>query len=90
MLGQTIICSNTPSFFLMSALISVKTGRHFRIFFNWDSLHARLNSHYEAWSESTDNIASMTHMPYFFKFILSLSSFTVPNLKAICRFLQIL
>ena len=20
------------------------------IFFNWDSLHARLNSHYEAWS----------------------------------------
>ena len=22
----------------------------FRDFFNWDSLHARLNSHYEAWS----------------------------------------
>ena len=21
-----------------------------RVFFNWDSLHARLNSHYEAWS----------------------------------------
>ena len=20
------------------------------VFFNWDSLHARLNSHYEAWS----------------------------------------
>ena len=28
-------------------------------FFNWDSLHARLNSHYEAWSykkRSTKNI----------------------------------
>ena len=22
----------------------------FQFFFNWDSLHARLNSHYEAWS----------------------------------------
>ena len=22
----------------------------FFLFFNWDSLHARLNSHYEAWS----------------------------------------
>ena len=22
----------------------------FSFFFNWDSLHARLNSHYEAWS----------------------------------------
>ena len=21
-----------------------------KLFFNWDSLHARLNSHYEAWS----------------------------------------
>ena len=24
----------------------------FFFFFNWDLLHARLNSHYEAWSET--------------------------------------
>ena len=23
---------------------------NFYLFFNWDSIHARLNSHYEAWS----------------------------------------
>ena len=27
-----------------------KTERRKFFFFNWDSLHARLNSHYEAWS----------------------------------------
>ena len=30
--------------------ISVVRSHHFDFFFNWDSLHARLNSHYEAWS----------------------------------------
>ena len=28
----------------------VSTASSFFLFFNWDSLHAKLNSHYEAWS----------------------------------------
>ena len=31
-------------------LHKIKFLQIFIIFFNWDSLHARLNSHYEAWS----------------------------------------
>ena len=30
------------------------------IFFNWDSLHARLNSHYEAWSYMKKSIKKIT------------------------------
>ena len=32
--------------FLMTCLLDLVS----KIFFNWDSLHGRLNSHYEAWS----------------------------------------
>ena len=28
----------------------LKMHREMTVFFNWDSLHARLNTHYEAWS----------------------------------------
>ena len=32
-------------------LSSINTNtEQFVVFFNWDSLHARLNSHYKAWS----------------------------------------
>ena len=33
---------------------------HYDFFFNWDSLHARLNSHYKAWSykKSTKKITA--------------------------------
>ena len=30
--------------------MEIESDSFFIIFFNWDSLHARLNSHYEAWS----------------------------------------
>ena len=31
-----------------------------QIFFNWDSLHARLNSHYQAWSYKKKNHKKIT------------------------------
>ena len=34
----------------MKALIEKEVARSCFFFFNWYSLHARLNSHYEAWS----------------------------------------
>ena len=38
------------SWFFFSACIFVFSAISNFFFFNWDSLHARLNSHYEAWS----------------------------------------
>ena len=40
-----------PVFWQGSHYKGVKQRSEYAIlFFNWDSLHARLNSHYEAWS----------------------------------------
>ena len=34
--------------------------KNFFFFFNWDSLHARLNSHYEAWSYKKKSTIKIT------------------------------
>ena len=37
-----------------------KADQHQLFFFNWDSLHARLNSHYEAWSYKKGSTKKVT------------------------------
>ena len=48
------ICKTYFSSFFISQFIllknSIQISYQFPFFFIWDSLHARLNSHYEAWS----------------------------------------
>ena len=36
--------------FNLTKIVAFVLKTDFFFFFNWDSLHARLNSHYEAWS----------------------------------------
>ena len=44
--GENLVCSQNATVFQNDKNALVKVGP----FFHWDSLHARLNSHYEAWS----------------------------------------
>ena len=42
------------------------------IFLNWDSLHARLNSHYKAWGYKKKKHKKMKHTENLFRKILQL------------------
>ena len=41
-------------------VIITQLGVFFVFCFNWDSLHARLNSHYEAWSDKKRSTKKIT------------------------------
>ena len=46
-MSSALSCTNAQNIFNAHLKKKIKI---FLFFFNWDSLHARLNSHYKAWS----------------------------------------
>ena len=53
------------------------------IFFNWDSLHARMNNHYEAWSHKKKKHKRLEDTGNLLRKNLQLKVSVKPKLKAI-------